>query len=192
MYTDLREQKISSKYIFQFQFAIYCHLHGICSGQITCEIKSSSPMSRQIREHSAPFLFSGLTVGVEARQQQQQQQFISCQKRRVVLLHVGSMASSSNSHNPLLWDQVSECRPCATETAGGPRGGGFNLLDINFSSRSSLSVSLFASSNHKSLLGAITALVLQWMGGRIDSRVEDETRTGEKSCCKKITVAYAH
>lgn len=61
-----------------------------------------------------------------------------------------------------------------------------------FSSCLPLSVSLFALSNHKSLLGAITALVLQWMGGRTDSRVEDERREGEKRCCKKIIVAYAH
>lgn len=71
-------------------------------------------------------------------------------------------------------------------------GACFTLIGIIFSSCSSLSVSLSASPNHKSLLDAITALARQWKGGRIDSRAEDERGEGEKRCCKKITVAYAH
>lgn len=42
----------------------------------------------------------------------------------------------------------------------------------------SVSPPSLGSSNHKSLLGAITGAVLQWEGGRIDSRVEDERREG--------------
>lgn len=112
-------------------------------------------------------------------------------KRWVVLLHSESMASSSNSHNPLLWDQVSEHRPCAIgrERNGGTLRSSWYQFFILFISSC---LSLFASSNHKSLLDAITALAPQWKGGRIDSRAEDERRGGEKRCCKKITVAYAH
>ena len=39
-------------------------------------------------------------------------------------------------------------------------------------------LSLFASPNHKSLLDPITGSELQWRGGRIDSRAEDERRKG--------------
>lgn len=58
------------------------------------------------------------------------------------------------------------------------REGGFNLPDINFSSCFPSFRPSLGSSNHKSLLGAITAAALQWAGGRIDSRVEDESREG--------------
>lgn len=63
--------------------------------------------------------------------------------------------------------------------AGAAAVGGFNLPDINFSSCFPSFRPSLGSSNHKSLLGAITAAALQWAGGRIDSRVEDERREGE-------------
>lgn len=64
--------------------------------------------------------------------------------------------------------------------SGGGGGGGFNLPDINFSSCFPSFHPSLGSSNHKSLLGAITVAVLQWEGGRIDSRVEDERREREE------------
>lgn len=72
-------------------------------------------------------------------------------------------------------------RPERSGSSGGDGGwrGGFNLPDINFSSCFPSFRPSLGSSNHKSLLGAITAAALHWAGGRIDSRVEDERREGE-------------
>lgn len=177
---------------FSSSFTSICTSVGYHSGQITCEINSSSPLSRKIACIQPHFCSADRAFGLN-RSGAAAVHFLS--KRRVVLLHSESMASSSNSHNPLLWDQVSEHRPCAIETGGGGAkgGGGASIFLISIFHPVPLFLSLsLLPSNHKSLLGAITALVLQWMGGRIDPRVEDERREAEKRCCKKITVAYAH
>lgn len=125
---DTLEWIIGARHNFShFHFSVCCKYH---SGWIASKINSCGPTHSEIV--NVQILFSSSSTAerlflVEPKQLQ----CISCPKKRwVVLPHSESMASSSsNSHNPLLWDQVSEHRPCAMETGGG--GGGASLFLIS-------------------------------------------------------------
>lgn len=109
--------------------------------------------------------------------------FISCQKDELSRCIPGAWQAAAIPIIHFYGSESSERRPCATETVEERhlRGRWASIFLISIFhpvfplSIPSLSLGPF---NHKSLLGAITDAVLQWEGGRIDSRVEDEQREG--------------
>lgn len=113
MYTELRGE-LSANIFRSFTLLITIHLlltvgRGAgATNQLQRKRKLPSSESRDKRPRFVRQIdHLGWTEAAEVH-------FLS--KRWVVSVHSGSMASSSNSHNLLLWERVLERRPCATET----------------------------------------------------------------------------
>lgn len=103
-----------------------------------------------------------------------QQKFISCQKDELSRCILGAWQAAAIPIIHFYGTKSQSTDLVPHRLGGGERRVASIFLISIFHPVLPLSVSLFAFSNHKSLLDTIATSVLQWKGGRIDSRVEDE------------------